>query len=60
MYVPMIFIGNPWDRTVTVRAARVRPLKSLSAAKALVEKNIRGGYVKQLGVKIPVFHHIGV
>ena len=60
MYVAMIFHGNPWDNKVSVRSARTPPFKSLKAACRAVKKNERGGYVKQIGKTIPIFHYIGV
>lgn len=58
MFTAMQFIPTGFNSNVCVRAVRVRPFKSLDAAKNALLKTGNEGYIKQAGVVTPVFHNV--
>jgi hypothetical protein len=60
MFVAMIFHKDSHNpHLCSARAARVAPFKSKEVAIRAIERTGKEGYIKQLGIGIPVWHNVG-
>lgn len=58
MFTVMQFLPTGFNSNFVVRTVRIRPFKSLEAAKNALLKTGNEGYIQQAGVKAPVFHNV--